>query len=262
MLQPSSSWRSLERAGGGEPTAAPLNGDLSDGGAAHDGSTGRSRSRSARIIGGRLLVVYHLAGGDEAAGQQEDDVVAATRAVGRELLPVELVADGEVAAAAALQVALLEAVVARRRLGRALLPCREEEAVVCVWGAAGGGLGFAGGGRGWQRHDVRIVLRVLARRQRGERRCRREEEVAAQAVVRVDGVGGLERDLLLGRGRGHGEVGARGLGDVHGGGRVCECVGARNLGARSERLWAEEGGVLLRQVGRSAWETFFMCREI
>jgi hypothetical protein len=205
------------------------NRNLRDSRAAHSGSTGRglrlrrrrtrrSNSRARRRRRRRLLVVNHLAGGDEAAGQQEDDVVAATRAVcGRtELRPVELVADGEVAAGAALRVALLEAVVAREHLRGRVLAHREEQAVVRVCGC--GSLRARGGrGRGRQRHDVGFVGGVLARRQRGEGGCGREEQVAAQAVVRVDGVGGLQGDLLLGRGRGHGEVGARGLGDVHGG---------------------------------------------
>jgi hypothetical protein len=60
------------------------------------------------------------------------------------------------------------------------------------------------------------VLRVLPCGEGGQRGRCCEQEVAAQAVVGVHCVGGLEGDLLLSRRRGHGEVGAGRLNDIHG----------------------------------------------
>ena len=65
-----------------------------------------------------------------------------------------------------------------------------------------------------------FVERVVALGERGERCGCCEEEVAAEAVVGVDCVAGLEGDFLGGCGRGHGEEGTGGCGDVHG-----ECCG-------------------------------------
>lgn len=163
-----------------------------------------------------LLVIDHLGCGHEAAGDQEHNIIAAPCAVTPELRPVQLVAHGEVAATAALQVALLEAVVAGHDLGGALLAGGEEEAVVAVR------FGLVRcGGRGRKRHDVRLVLRVLPCGKSGQRCCCCKEKVAAHAVVGVDCVGGLKSDLLLRRRRRHGEVGARRLNDIHG---ACVCV--------------------------------------
>lgn len=69
-----------------------------------------------------------------------------------------------------------------------------------------------------------LILRVLPCRKSGQRSCGRKEEVAAQAVVSVHCVRGLEGDLLLGCGRGHGEVGARRLNNIHGVCVLCMCV--------------------------------------
>lgn len=52
-------------------------------------------------------------------------------------------------------------------------------------------------GRG-KGHDVGLVDAVLTRREGRERRRRREEEVGAEAVVRVDGAAGFKGQLLLG----------------------------------------------------------------
>ena len=89
--------------------------------------------------------------------------------------------------------------------------------VVCSSGGFFGVGGGGGCGRGGQRHDVCVVEGVLAGGEGGERCRGGEEQVAAEAVVGVDCVGGLEGDFLLGSWGGHGEVGAGGGGDVHGG---------------------------------------------
>lgn len=161
-----------------------------------------------------LLVVDHLGCGHEATGDQKHDIIAAPGAVAPELRPVQLVAHGEVAAAAALQVALLEAVVAGHDLGGALLVGGQEEPVVAVR------FGLV---RGRERHDVSLVLRVLPCGKSGQRCGRCKEKVAAQAVVGVDCVGGLKGYLLFRRGRRHGEVGARRLNDIHGRRTCIEC---------------------------------------
>ena len=98
-----------------------------------------------------LLAVDHLKCCHEAAGDQEHDVVTAPCAVAPKLRPVQLVAHGKVAAPAALEVPLLEAVVAGHDLGGALLVRGEEQAVVAVRRRAGLV-------RGREGHDVCLVL--------------------------------------------------------------------------------------------------------
>jgi hypothetical protein len=177
---------------------------------------------------GRRLAHDHLAGRDEAAREEIDDILAPAGPVTRKLLPIELVAHGEATAATPLQIALLEALVARHHLGPGVQARRQQEPVVVVWRHLGGAALDRSRGRGWERHDAGAVCGVLAGRQGGEggRGC--EEEVRAEAVVGVDCGGGGEGDFLLWGGRGHGEVGAGGGGDVHcgggGGGGGVECV--------------------------------------
>lgn len=96
--------------------------DFGDADCAVHGATG-SRSRSH-------LVGNHVAGLDKAVGKEEDVVLSAAGPVNGKLLPVKLVADDEVAAAAALEIALLEAGFVCDDFGLALLSGGEEQSVV------------------------------------------------------------------------------------------------------------------------------------
>lgn len=70
---------------------------------------------------GRRLAHDHLARGDEATGEEKDNVLAAANAgLALELLPVELVADHQIAAATPLEIPLLKTVVRADHLGVAV----------------------------------------------------------------------------------------------------------------------------------------------
>jgi hypothetical protein len=167
----------------------------------------------------RSLAHDHLASRDEAAREQIHDILAPSGlnrlAVEFKLLPVELVGDDEVAAAAALQVALLEAVVALYDF-RVAVQRRAEHQPVVVHGLE---VRAPRWHRRWwrrERHDVGFVDALLACWERRQGRCGCEQEMCAEAVVCVDGVVGGEGELLVfgGAARERGPVGA----DVHGSG--------------------------------------------
>jgi len=146
---------------------------------------------------GRRLAHDHLAGGDESVGQKVDDVFLPASPVAGELLPVELVAHDEVAAAAPLEVALLESVVAGHDLGLVLQAGGQEEPVVVVGRELGlAALDRRGRGRG-KGHDVCLIDRVLPRGEGMEWRGGCQEQVGAEAVVGVHGRRGSQRQLLI-----------------------------------------------------------------
>lgn len=184
----------------------------------------------------RRLPHHHLACRDEAAREQVDNVFPPASPLACKLLPVELVAHHQITPTAPLKVALLEALVARHHLGLAVQACRQQEAIVVGrWEGRTAGFDWRRGRR--QRHDVCLVVGVLASRERRKRRTCGEEQVCAETVICVNGRGGGERDLLIGRGRGHRKVGAGGGDDVHG----CRACGG---GTGGWRFVVELRGVL------------------
>lgn len=109
---------------------------------------------------GCCLAHDHISRLDEASRQQEHKVVPPSGPVSGELLPIELVPDSQVAAPTPLEVALLEALVARHHLGGAILACGEQQAVV-VHGRVMRVLAVGGGGWWGKRHHVCPVVGVL-----------------------------------------------------------------------------------------------------
>lgn len=120
----------------------------------------------------------HVSRLDEAARQQEHVVVPPSGPVNSKLLPVELVAHGQIAASTALKVPLLKARVARDDLSVAVLSRREQKAVV-IHGRLMRVLAIGGGGWRGKRHDVCLVVRILPCWQRWQWCCCGEKQVVA-----------------------------------------------------------------------------------